>query len=76
MKYYSWLFLTSILLTTSAQAFESKIEIFEQFDGLKMVAFISEKDINKSPEWNPDIDAPSLTVAEAIKAARDFNKAF
>ena len=74
MKYYRWLSLAIILLSTGAHAFQSKVEIFEQFDDLRMVAFISEKDINSNPEWKPGIGEPPLTVFQAIKAIRDFNK--
>ncbi len=74
MKYYRWLSLAIIVLSASAHAFQSKVEIFEQFDDLRMVAFISEKDINSSPEWNPNIEVPPLTVFQAIKAVRDLNK--
>ena len=74
MKYYPLLSLAIFVLSASVHGFQSKVEIFEQFDDLKMVAFISEKDINNSPEWNPDIGAPPLTVFQAIKSVRDFNK--
>ncbi len=73
MKYSSWLYLAIVICSTNVYAFESKVEIFEQFDDLRMVAFVSEKDIANSPEWNPDVSAPPLTVFQAIKAVRNFN---
>jgi hypothetical protein len=39
-----------------------------------MVAFISVKDINNDPEWNPDLDSPPLSVGDAIKAVKEFSK--
>jgi hypothetical protein len=58
----------------NAHAFESKIEIIEQFDNFRVVAFIDKKDIINSPKWNPNIDAPPLSIVEAIQAIKDFNK--
>jgi len=75
MKYYRWLSIFILLMTANVHAFQSKIEIQEQFDNLKMVAFVDEKDIVKSPEWNPNNDTLPLTVTEAIQAVKDFNKA-
>ncbi len=74
MKYYHWLFLATIVFSTSAHSFQSKVVIIEQFDDLRMVAYVSEKDINNNPEWNPDAGAPPLTVVQAIKAVRSFSK--
>jgi hypothetical protein len=74
MKYYRYLFVAILALSTNAYAFQPKIEIIEQFDNLKMVAFISAKDIANSPEWNPDLDSPPLSVSEAIKAVKKFNR--
>ncbi|VAW57585.1 hypothetical protein MNBD_GAMMA07-842 [hydrothermal vent metagenome] len=75
MKNQSWLTLIIFFLSANAHAFHSKnIEIFEQFDDLKMVAFIDKNDILDNPEWNPDISTPPLTIAEAIKAIKTFNK--
>lgn len=64
-----------LVLSTNVHAFESKLGIFEQFDNFRLVAFISKKDITNSPEWNPDLGTPPLTVGEAIQAVKDFNKA-
>jgi hypothetical protein len=40
-----------------------------------MVAFVDKKAIRDSPEWNPNIDPPPLTIVEAIQAVKEFNKA-
>ena len=74
MKYYRYLFMTFLVISTNTYAIQPKIEIFEQFDNLRMVAFISIEDINNSPEWYPDLGAPPLTVGEAIQAVKDFIK--
>lgn len=74
MKYYSSVFFAIFFFSTNVHAFQPKVEIFEQFDNLKMVAFISMKDIGNSPEWNPNLSHPPLTVGEAIQAVKDFNK--
>jgi len=74
MKYYLCIFITSLVLSTNVYAYQPKIEIIEQFDNLKMVAFISKKDINNNPEWNPDLGAPPLTISGAIQALKNFIK--
>ncbi|HED35304.1 MAG TPA: hypothetical protein ENJ08_14000 [Gammaproteobacteria bacterium] len=74
MKYYHYLFVATLALSANAHALQPKIEIFEQFDDLRMIAFISADDINNSPEWNPDLTPPSLTVYNAIKAVKKFRK--
>ncbi len=74
MKYSCWLSVFILVLSANAYALHPKIEITEQFDNLKMIAFIGEEDINDNPEWNPGINAPPLTVIEAIQAVNDFNK--
>lgn len=32
------------------------------------------EDIKSNPEWNPDLDAPPLTIAEAIHSVKTFIK--
>ncbi len=39
-----------------------------------MVAFISTEEIENSPEWNPNLTPPPLTVAEAIQAVKNYVK--
>lgn len=74
MKYYRYLLITLLLLSANAQAFQPKIEIIEQFDNLKMIAFIDMEDIHSNPEWNPDLGAPPLTIIGAIQAVKKFSK--
>ncbi len=74
MKQFSLLFLLALFLSSNGYAFQSKIEIVEQFDDIKMVAFISMKDIKSNPEWNPNLTAAPLSVAEAIQAVKHFVK--
>lgn len=74
MKYYRCLLIAILVLSTNVHAFQPNIEIFEQFDNIRMVAFISIEDINNNPDWNPDLGAPPLTVGEAIQAVKDFIK--
>jgi len=75
MKHYLWLPLFLIFSTSNALAFHSEnVEIFEQFDDLKMIAYINKKDILNNPEWNPNDSSPPLTIAEAIDAIKKFNK--
>ncbi|GMR20394.1 MAG: hypothetical protein BMS9Abin36_0989 [Gammaproteobacteria bacterium] len=75
MKYFMCMPLAIAILTTSAYAFQpsANVEIFEQFDDIRVVAFISENEINNSPLWDPDMGTPPLNVKEAIQALREFN---
>jgi hypothetical protein len=61
-------------MSAISHAVQPKIEIFEQFDDLRMVAFLSMKDIDNSPEWNPGLTPPPLTVGEAIQAVKSSFK--
>lgn len=74
MKYYRFLLMAILALSANLYAIQPKIEIIEQFDNLRMVAFISTDDINNSPEWSPKLDAPPLSIAEAIAAVKEFIK--
>ncbi len=74
MKYYHYLFLAILAFSTKANAIQPKIGIYEQFDNLRMVAFIDEKDIDNSPEWNPNSSPLPLTVDKAIQSVIDFTK--
>ncbi len=74
MKHYRYLLIFIFALSFNAYAFKTKVEIIEQFDNLKMVAFISQEDIKSNPEWNPDLDVPPLTVSAAIKAVKKYTK--
>jgi len=70
MKYYLCLLMTSLVLSANVYAYQPKVEIIEQFDDLRMVAFIDMEDIKNNPEWNPDLGAPPLTVSGAIQAVK------
>ena len=74
MQYYRYLLMLMLLLSTNAYALQPKIEIVEQFDNLRMVTFISKKDISNSPKWNPNLEVPPLSVDGAIKAVKKFLK--
>ena len=74
MKYYRYLLMAALLFSANTQAFQPNIEIIEQFDNLKMVAFISVDDLNQNPQWNPDTNAPPLTIVGAIQAVKNFKK--
>jgi len=74
MRYYRFWSIAILALSANAYALQPKIEIIEQFDKLRMVAFVSVKDVENSPQWNPDLGTPSLTVGEAVQAVRNFVK--
>jgi hypothetical protein len=74
MNYCRLVTLVVALLTTGAHASESNVEIFEQFDNIRVVALIDIDDIDNSPKWNADVDPVPLSVDAAIKAIRDFIK--
>jgi len=73
MKYYTYLLLSLFVVSTNALAYQPKIEIIEQFDNLRMIAFISKEDVDTNPVWNPDLEEIPLTVFNAIKAVKKFN---
>ena len=73
LKLHSMLVGALAVLSMNAHALEPKVEIFEQYDNLRVVAFINEKDIDDSPAWSPDM-VPPLTLSEATQAVRKFNK--
>lgn len=72
MKYFIRLLLALSILSGSAYAYQPKIEVFEQFDNLKMVAFINVEEIDAIPDWDPETSAPPLTVGDAIRAVKEF----
>ncbi len=73
---YKWLLLllTLTVSAANAQSYQSSIEIIEQFDDVKLVAFIRENDLESYPQWNPMKEAPPLTIDKAIKAVHDYHK--
>lgn len=74
MTYHRWLFAIILICATHAQAFEPTVEIVEQFDNSRVVAFVKKNDIENSPEWNPNRDAPPLSVALAVDKVEQFNQ--
>lgn len=65
-----WLAVMSILFCSAAQSSPFPIQIIEQFDDARIVAFINEGDVNDSAQWNPLEDAPPLSVTSAIEAVK------
>jgi hypothetical protein len=62
-----------LLATPVLQAYQSQIEIVEQFDHLRVVAIITATDITDSPQWNPNrTPEPPLTIADAVQAVHEF----
>lgn len=59
-----------LLAAGNAQSFQPSIEIIEQFDDLRLVAFIDQQDINDYPEWQPVNGAPPLSIEHAVKAIK------
>lgn len=72
MKYCAGFFFAALLLSSSAQALQHKVEIYEQFDKLKVIAFVGIQAIEESPEWDPNLMPPPLTVGAAIQAVKDY----
>jgi hypothetical protein len=73
MNLYRLLFLVLTLIGGSSQAYTPSIEIIEQFDNMRLVAFFSERDIENYPIWHPTEEAPPLSIKEAIQAVNDKN---
>ena len=58
-----------LLLSSQIQAVEYPVEIIEYIDNVRVVAFVNESDINKSPQWDPP-SAPPLSMASALSAVQ------
>ena len=75
MKYLFFLSATILFSSSSASAIEPNIEIIEQFDNMRTVAFVSIKDIEDSPVWYPGASGdstPPIGVDDAIHAVSAF----
>ncbi|NOY15630.1 MAG: hypothetical protein GXP23_01620 [Gammaproteobacteria bacterium] len=72
---YRWLLLLLTIIAGNAQSFQPSIEIIEQFDDIKLVAFINESDIENYPLWDPRTEAPPLSIRKAILAIQNQHKA-
>lgn len=66
------LILLLVLFSTSVHALEFPIEIIEYFDQTRVVAFISEKDIDRTLDWSPFEGDPPLTIADTLRAVREY----
>ncbi|HEC13849.1 MAG TPA: hypothetical protein ENI80_11510 [Acidiferrobacteraceae bacterium] len=69
-----WLLLLLSIFSVNAQSFQPSIEIIEQFDDVKLVAFINEADIENYPLWHPLTEAPPLSVNKAIQSIKNLYK--
>jgi len=65
-----WLLVFSVMVCANAQASQFPIQVIEQFDDVRIVAFINEDDVNDSAAWNPLEEAPPLSIASAIGAIK------
>ena len=72
MWHLNLLVVITLGLQTAAHALQPRTEIIEQFDDLRMVAFVPTDDIASSPAWNADTGEPPLSVAQAIRAVRNL----
>ncbi|HHC72388.1 MAG TPA: hypothetical protein ENK54_05760 [Thiotrichales bacterium] len=63
-----WLPLCSALLASSvlAKPFQPILEVAEQFDDTRVVAFINENDIRDYPVWEDRDSAPPFSISDAI----------
>ena len=74
MNLHRSLFLVlTLIIGGSSQAYTPSIEIIEQFDNMRLVAFFSERDIENYPIWHPTEEAPPLSIKAAIQAVSDTN---
>jgi len=62
-----WVLLLLIIVSANTLAGKAAIEIIEQFDDFKVVAFVNEADIEDYPVWQSLVDTPPLPVNEAIR---------
>ncbi len=66
-----WILLFLTIMSVNAQSGQLAIEIIEQFDDFKVVAFISEEDIENYPIWQKLENVPPLPVNEAVKIVKN-----
>ena len=71
MKSSKWMFLLLGLAALGTRAQGFPVEVIEQFDEARVVAFIEERDIDSSPGWEPLSGPPPLTVVQALEAVRE-----
>ncbi|HFD86978.1 MAG TPA: hypothetical protein ENJ35_04810, partial [Gammaproteobacteria bacterium] len=69
--------LATILLAAFLQAAHATpwpLEIIDHLDETKIVIYVSESDIEASPQWNPAAGAPKFGLDELFKAVNDWQK--
>ncbi len=71
---YKWVLFFLTIVSANAQSYQSSIEIIEQFDDIKLVAFINDSDLKNYPQWQPVKEVPPLTISKAIQAVHNFHK--
>ncbi len=62
--------LAGLALSAVGRAAPFPVEVIEQFDEARVVAFIPEARIQASPAWDPLSAPPPLSVAEAVAAVK------
>ncbi len=53
-------------------AFHSPVEIFDDINGVRVVAFINREDIEKADPWKPFAGKPPLSISQALDKVRRF----
>lgn len=69
---HRWLLLLLTIVSINAQSFQPSLEIVEQFDDVRLIAFINEADIENYPLWRPLTEAPPLSIRNAIQAINQY----
>ncbi len=64
--------LASLLCWGSAGAETFPLELIEQFDEARVVAFIDKAELENSPAWQPLDQPPPLTIAAALERLAAF----
>jgi hypothetical protein len=62
---------TALLLATQARAVSFPLEVIEYIDDTKVVAFVSQNDIDAASTWDPMQSAAPLTVNGALAAVKE-----
>lgn len=71
MRQWLMLFLTCFSVNTFA--YQPSLEIFEDFDNVRLVAFIEEGDIQNYPLWGPLSSEPPLSISKAIQSVVKYH---
>lgn len=59
---------TLFVFSSNVLAVEFPVEIVDQFDNSRVVAYVNQGDVDKSPSWNPADGAPPLTIGAMLKS--------